>query len=109
MNKMQHKFSWQTPRWLRVLCLTLLVGMTGLGAKAQITLESTLANNNGNALIIGNLYNSNAYPILINEIKCATSLNGTQTMQLWTKPVAGPNMGAPGVVSVVDGWTLQAS
>jgi len=39
MNKMQHNFKWQTPNWLRVLCLTLLVGLTSAGANAQ-----TLAN-----------------------------------------------------------------
>ena len=36
---MQHNLKWQTPNWLRVLCLTLLVGLTSAGANAQ-----TLAN-----------------------------------------------------------------
>ncbi len=35
MNKMQHNFTWQTPNWLRVLCLTLLVGLASVGAYAQ--------------------------------------------------------------------------
>jgi len=34
---MQHKNKWQTPTWLRVLCLTLLVCATGIGAYAQCT------------------------------------------------------------------------
>ena len=37
MNNMQHKFTWQTPNWLRVLCLTLLVGLASVGAYAQAT------------------------------------------------------------------------
>ena len=37
MNKMQHKLTWQTPNWLRVLCLTLLVCTIGTGAYAQTT------------------------------------------------------------------------
>ena len=32
---MQHNFTWQTPNWLRVLCFTLLVGLTSAGANAQ--------------------------------------------------------------------------
>lgn len=109
MNKMQHKLKWQTPNWLRVLCLTLLVSSIGYGVKAQTTIATTLANNNGSSVVIGNLFNSNSYDIIVSEIRAAAGSTGSQTAQLWTKVVTGPNMGAPGAVSTANGWVLQAS
>ncbi|MBK7764066.1 MAG: hypothetical protein IPI46_12090 [Bacteroidetes bacterium] len=106
---MKQKFTWQTLNRLRVFCLTLLVSMASIGAIAQTTIATTLANNNGQSGVCFNLYNSNAYAININAIQCAAGLTGTQTVELWTKPVAGNNQGLPGAISVVNGWTQQAS
>jgi len=46
MNKMQHKLNWLTP-WLRVLCLSLLVGLTSIGVKAQTTTTITCTGSAG--------------------------------------------------------------
>ena len=94
--------------WMRSIFLLLLIAGSAQSF-AQTTIATNLANNNGSSVVIGNLYNSNASGIIIQSIRCAPSTTGTQTFQLWTKPVAGPNMGAPGAVSAANGWTMQAS
>lgn len=76
---------------------------------AQTTIATTLLNNNGSSIVMGTLFNGNASPIIINSIKCASASTGSQTYQLWTKPVAGYDLGAPGAVSVANGWTMQAT
>lgn len=95
--------------WRRVLCVILLLTTIGNRSIAQTTIATTLANNNGSSVVIGNLYNSNSYDIIISEIKAAAGSTSSQTAQLWTKVVSGPNAGAPGAVSVANGWVLQAT
>ncbi|MBL0342003.1 MAG: hypothetical protein IPP71_14380 [Bacteroidetes bacterium] len=108
MNKHNYPLLKRSPHLTR-LFLLLAILLIGAASSFAQTVATTLANNNGSSIVIGTLENANASPIIINSINCAPGTTGTQTFQLWTKPVAGNNLGAPGAVSVLNGWTLQAS
>ena len=64
---MQHNFKWQTPNWLRVLCLTLLVGLAGAGAKAALINTYTFVPSTG------------TYTSISGTTSTATGDDGTQT------------------------------
>ncbi len=108
MNKHNYPLLKRSPHLTRLFLLLAFL-VAGTTAVYSQTIATTLANNNGSSIVIGTLENANAGPIIINSINCAPGTSGSQTFQLWTKPVGGFNSGPPGAVSTLNGWTLQAS
>ena len=69
--------------------------------------SGTFANNNGSGTVTFNLQNTNSYNVKITQIEGVTGTAGAQTCQVWYK--ATPINGAPGAISVANGWTMLSS
>ncbi|MFT4061734.1 MAG: hypothetical protein QM642_05170, partial [Edaphocola sp.] len=80
----------------------------GLFAQTStINTTSTFSVNNGYGIVTFNLQNTNAYPIVVTEIKGEGYIAGGSAASVWynTTPVSG----APGIISAANGWTQVAS
>ena len=82
-------------------CVTLL--------RAQTTLSTTSAftNNSGSGTVTFNFKNNNPYGVSITDIEGITGTAGTQAVEFWYKTT--PVNGAPGAISVANGWTQVAA
>jgi subtilisin-like proprotein convertase family protein len=69
---------------------------------AAVTPTTSFANNNGNSTITFNVRNNNAYPVTLSSVSSIVSAAGTTQASLYAK--AGAINGAPGAISVANGW-----
>ena len=68
------------------------------------TIQTTFTNNNQFGLVIFNFRNNNAFPVTITGIESIASTSGPSTASLYYKTT--PIAGAPGAISVANGWNL---
>jgi subtilisin-like proprotein convertase family protein len=69
---------------------------------AAVTPTTAFANNNGNSTITFNVKNNNAYPVTLSSVSSIVLAAGTTQASLYAK--AGAINGAPGAISVANGW-----
>src|SRR6187402_2457749 len=94
---------------LRALGLLALVLLGTINGYAQnTTIASSLINNNGSTTAVFTFQNTNAYDVMITDLSAIAGSTAIQTAELWYKPSA-ISPGAPGAISVVNGWTSAAS
>jgi len=79
--------------------LTVMEGIASSG-----TIQTTFTNNNAFGLVIFNFRNNNAFPVTITGIESIASTSGPSTASLYYKTTA--IAGAPGAISVANGWNL---
>ncbi|MBK7433387.1 MAG: DUF11 domain-containing protein [Chitinophagaceae bacterium] len=82
--------------------LTVMEGSLATGAPT-----TTFTNNNQFGMVIFNFRNNNPFPVTITGIESIASTNGASTASLYYKTT--PIAGAPGAISVANGWNLSAS
>ena len=86
----------------------LMVGLFTFSAlKAQTTLTTNFANNNGNALVTFNFRNNNPGPVMITDMSSITGTTGGKIVSVFYKTT--PIAGSPGAIDAANGWLLAAS
>ena len=75
----------------------------------QTTISTTplFTNNNGSGTVTFNFQNTNGFPIVITDIEGLKATAGAAVVEFWYKTT--PINGAPGVISVANGWTQVAA
>ncbi|MDI1255662.1 MAG: GEVED domain-containing protein [Flavobacterium sp.] len=99
-----HKYKTSLTIWLFGLVLMIFVD----GNAQNTTIASNLINNNGSTTAVFTFRNANAYDVIITDLAAVAGSTATQTAELWYKS-SSINPGAPGAISVVNGWTSTAS
>lgn len=69
---------------------------------AAVKPTTSFANNNGNSTITFNVRNNNAYPVTLSSVSSIVLAAGGTQSSLYAK--AGAINGAPGAISVANGW-----
>ena len=96
---------------LRNLIFFLLLQFFSFYSLGQTTLNTTavsgFSNNNGSGTVTFNLQNTNPYDIIITHVEGIVGTTGVSSADIWFKTT--PVNGAPGQISVANGWTLGAT
>lgn len=93
---------------ITVLLFTyLIIGNTKVFGQTTIATTTGLNNNDVAQTVTFNFQNTNSYPVVITDIEGILGLYGNNTIELWYKNSA--ISGAPGDISVANGWTQFTS
>jgi hypothetical protein len=90
-----------------VLALILCLGIEQASSQITVSTTSTFTNNNGSGTVTFNFENTNTTDIIITDIEGITGTAGTFSVDFWYKTT--PINGAPGAISVANGWTQVAT
>jgi subtilisin-like proprotein convertase family protein len=77
------------------------------GPAVPATITTTFTNNNAFGLVIFNFRNNNPFPVTITGIESIASTSGASIATLYYKTT--PIAGAPGAISVANGWNVAAT
>ncbi|MBK9799087.1 MAG: hypothetical protein IPP56_04920 [Bacteroidetes bacterium] len=90
-----------------ILALVLCLGVKQASSQITVSTTNTFTNNNGSGTVTFNFENTNTSDIIITDIEGITGSSGTFSVDFWYKTT--PVNGAPGAISVANGWTLVAT
>ena len=82
--------------------MMIILGLAGITLKAQTTISTTFANNNGFSIVTSNFTNNNSSAVVITDIASVCGLSGSMPVAAFYK--ASPINGAPGNINAANGW-----
>ncbi len=89
------------------LFFCLFLGIHSAIAQTTLSTTATFLNNNGTGTATFNFQNTNGFPIVITDVEGVVGAAGVTPVEFWYKNTA--LAGAPGAISVGNGWTQVAA